>query len=923
MQAQDCIDIEQIKTDLSNIQDKCSCADPLVLGEEDQVVEISTYQLGPLVENECIEVFGTLVIDHGIRFENCDFIMDAGALIRTQSMFSPISFIECNLQSCGDYFWDGIELGWLNTLFFRGNTMQHALNGIHSEYAPVHCFINDNIFNNNRYAISLEDITQVEFRRSELTLNGNIFSQNDELKLHWDESPRPIHGESYGVRTYFAIVNSLVDSDPCSRTNIFIGLIRGYELRNSVSQIHSDLFYEFRRPEKPQAGAFEGTGIFSETIFGKVGSSSLVQTGWPTSDIETFSSVGTAIETIETFSDIRNNIIDDAHMGLGLNSPLARYHIEGNEIQVTNGPGIYNLSFISSYGTIKNNKITVEIDDEVNLYSLSGGILVEGIRPNNGFRSHIRNNSIDLNSGHYGIKTIGNFTNRNNISCNIVNIMELIEDFNYASGIEIIGGFQNLLDGNIVNGLYSTSTIDEVNGIKIVQSQVNNLVSNYVNNTQFGLHFSNWNSNTLQDENIMSNHDVGYYISESGITGDQYFVRNRWLGSYEDWGAENKGNVELSKYYDFQNLQMTNCWPSSISPDPGWFDPVQGQGNCWSSSIYECLDEDEPELSSLTSVDTLVARGELEFDDFEDSRIWQAERYLLRNLIDFPGLVGGSGTLMDSFLTNATSSSLWEYHKLQDQIEEFSSIPETLSVEWEANYTYYEDLMEDLEIAVNNWLGEPDSMNLIDEISLIYEEIDSIWNLNSAAFQHWRQESINNLSALLPDIALLSEPNLYAVNEKLIMEATVRMAQGLDSISTSLRSSLIVLSESCLLEHGPAVIDAKVLVKQLDYFPDMLELNCTESEGDRRIGQERFSPDLFKVFPNPGSGPIYLRLNSSIDGAGKVVIFDQSGRLVYNGEIDSAEEIKEIQVNHFSPGQYIIKVNVKGKEDTQSLIITK
>ncbi|TVR88123.1 MAG: T9SS C-terminal target domain-containing protein [Saprospirales bacterium] len=923
MQAQDCVDIEEIKEQLNNLGTECNCSTTLILGTRGSTTNISTYQLGTLIQNECIQVLGTLVIDQITYFDNCDLIFDEGALIKVNDNVINVGFTDCTLQSCGDYYWDGIELGQYNIIFFRGNTMQHAFNGIHSTLAPVGCFITGNVFNNNHISINLVDDPENRYQRSQLTLNGNIFGKSEELKLHWELPPNFAHTQSTGVKADYAIVNSLVGNDPCSRTNIFVDLSKGYRLYNSVSQIESNLFHDFDDflGYPPFAGEGIYTNISSQSM---IGSSSLRQSGWPTNHIETFNYIDRPIVLNNSNVLIENNIIDNIGIQAIRNaSPIGINTIRDNDIKYL-GVGSYGaISVLYTYDNVVTN-----INNN-NIQTLrrnhNRGIDVRSLATVTGARGQIKHNLINLDDFGTGI-TVSNM-NHFNVSCNTVNIGGIWDgsDGAIGFGIVMVGGSHNRIAENSINGIYQIlgQTDGWVNGIRIAQSQANTLRANFVNNTQYGFHFSNWNNNTFQYHNKLSDHDVGYYVGETGATGDQWYSANQWLGSYADYAAQNKGNPQHSKYHDYENLVTTTCWPGSISPDQGWFFDEQGTGGCGLPTITECFEEVEPKLSSLNYLDTLVARGKLKFDDFEDSRQWQAERYLLRNLIAFPGIVGGSGTLMDSFLNNAATTNLWEYHDLRTAIEYYSAMPGSLSDLWHGYYDEYLDLMDDAELAIDDWLTYPDSMELAKVISGVNEKIDSIWTLSSSAIQDWREESVDNLTGLLPQIASLPTPNLYASSEKLIMEATVRMAQGVDSLNSSMKNSLIQLAESCMLEYGPSVIDARGIVRLFDYTPVPLTLNCSESKGDRLGNPSESEPTFFEVFPNPTAGHFNLKFTSPIDQEGDVKLFDQTGKLVHASRINSSVNLMEISVDHLPAGQYTIKVNLNGKKDARSLIITR
>ncbi|TVQ44066.1 MAG: T9SS C-terminal target domain-containing protein [Saprospirales bacterium] len=915
MQAQDCIDIEQIKTDLSNIVDKCSCDDPLVIGVPNQTTFISTYQLGGLVQNRCIKVHGTVIIDEWKTFVVCDIIMGPGSKMETQGP-QFLGIVNSNLHSCGDYLWDGIKLNTGSRLSLRGSIFQHSLNGIYSDGGLlIRIAMTNNVFNNNHYAVKLDD-PFLPIRRTEVLLSGNIFSHSEELKLHW-ESPFGRPNFTSGVKTNFAIVNSLVGNDPCNRANIFIGLIYGYYLKNTIARIHADLFHDFNFNNS----VFFSKGIKTEGYLERIGESSLELRGWPTNDIESFNGLDFGVYSTLGYSDIEGVIIDNASAGIRLTDPLRNFSIKNNYIRIQRWSGISVIPMSSSNGSILNNIIDVVADEDVSRFS--GGIWISAFRPHSGYSTVIRDNEINLNSGTFGIKSEGFYSVGNKISCNVINILKLHEKTNLVSGIEILGGQRNSIVENEIFGQYLTIPNVEVSGLKIIESPSNYLRDNSFSNTQIGLHFSNWNSNTFQDGNVFSNHDVGYYVGETGVTGDQWFSANKWLGSYGIWAAQNEGDADLSRYLDYQNLVTTTCWPGSISPDPGWFEPVQGIGFCSDHDIFDCIVEGDFEVTVLTYLDTLVARGELEFDDFESRRTWQAERYLLRNLIDFPDLIGSSGSLMDSFLNDALSTSLWDYHELRVAIEDYSTIPDSISDLWHAYYDVYLELNDDAELAIDQWLDYPDSLELTEVISEIYEQIDSIWTLSSTMYQNWREESVDNLANLLPSITSLSTPNLYATSEKLILRAIVRTAQGLDSISASMRNSLIQLSESCMLEYGPSVIDARGIVSLFDYKPDAIMLNCIESEGFRLINLSESEVTLFEIFPNPSTGYFNLEFSSPVEKGGDVKLYDPTGKLVHTERIKSSISLMEISVDHLPIGQYTIKVNLNGKKEARSLIISR
>ncbi|MBE0640013.1 MAG: T9SS type A sorting domain-containing protein, partial [Bacteroidales bacterium] len=78
---------------------------------------------------------------------------------------------------------------------------------------------------------------------------------------------------------------------------------------------------------------------------------------------------------------------------------------------------------------------------------------------------------------------------------------------------------------------------------------------------------------------------------------------------------------------------------------------------------------------------------------------------------------------------------------------------------------------------------------------------------------------------------------------------------------------------------------------------------------------EQFS---FEVFPNPASSEVVLKLNTSETATATLNIFEVSGRLVMEGEI---QKQTMLNVSELSPGVYYIKVWSQNNSDVKKLVI--
>jgi hypothetical protein len=668
------------------------------------------------------------------------------------------------------------------------------------------------------------------------------------------------------------------------------------QLINTHSVVKANLFREFH----------EWDNLFGAVYaYSRTGNSSLKLEGWTEFPaIASFYNVDEPIETRNTNTSVTNNLIIGAELGIQAINPHTRLHVDDNEIYA-NYSGIYVQNNSAPLMSIQHNSVVLDHDYQT-FSTHSAGIEVAYARANS-TRGHVRYNTVRLNPGNFGILAIN--SEEKVISCNTVRLDDLTLE--YASGIEVRGGSFSRLGENEVFSTFQAASTDEFNAIKLIEAANMNLRINEMNNTNTGLHFSATCYNLEQTANAMEDHRVGYYLDGAGITGEQWYAGNQWLGTYSDWGAlSDNPDTDPSAYHDHDNFPSTDCWPSTVSPNDDWFETTQTQGTCGGPQFTECIIIPEPEVELASYLDTLIARGELEFKDFPASRQWQTERYLYRTLAQFPDL-RQSNSLMDSFWNEMQSSSVRTYHELSEAISYYSSPPEALVNDLQLRDSLIQLLHEDVLPLVEDLMDHPDSTFLIDEIEVYRAEMDSLFAESGEQYNNWKSNSFNDLKNLLSQVNALPEDNDYAANEKLVMSAEIHAFESIDSLPQAIADDLKPIASGCILEEGPAGFAAYGLLRELDVNHLSFQAYC-EDTGGARIAPavlEEVKVGDFSLFPNPATQEVTVGFDEALTRDAVLEVLDLTGKRILTEHIPEGTRQHRLQLDNLSTGQVLIRVS--------------
>jgi hypothetical protein len=123
---------------------------------------------------------------------------------------------------------------------------------------------------------------------------------------------------------------------------------------------------------------------------------------------------------------------------------------------------------------------------------------------------------------------------------------------------------------------------------------------------------------------------------------------------------------------------------------------------------------------------------------------------------------------------------------------------------------------------------------------------------------------------------------------------------GLNVISQAEWDEIRVIADKCPLTDGQAVYEAMSLLHLLD---EEVEIHQDCAPGVPRTVLKS-TPELVKVFPNPGKGLFTFDIPESFD-ADQCLILDVTGRTIKQFSIQKNVESFQVDLSSVKPGVYL------------------
>lgn len=97
---------------------------------------------------------------------------------------------------------------------------------------------------------------------------------------------------------------------------------------------------------------------------------------------------------------------------------------------------------------------------------------------------------------------------------------------------------------------------------------------------------------------------------------------------------------------------------------------------------------------------------------------------------------------------------------------------------------------------------------------------------------------------------------------------------------------------------------------QLKPWLDPINMGVLALEGITDIAEKETAAASLTIFPNPGNGLVFIKLNKQNNTSVEIQVMDIAGRLVYQqSENASYDKFAELDLRHLEHGVYFVKVN--------------
>jgi uncharacterized repeat protein (TIGR01451 family) len=532
----------------------------------------------------------------------------------------------------------------------------------------------------------------------------------------------------------------------------------------------------------------------------------------------------------------------------------------------------------------------------------------------------ISNNNITLNNAFYGI--MSNATLNSKIKENMIRINQSSGN-SYVTGIELNSNVNANVSCNTVKGDYAGGSAGITHGIYTMQSTQSYIGCNTTDSTFRGIFFGGSCLKTNIRGNELNNHFNGLYLNNQAIIGQQPHRGNAWYGPFGSFGAVNMNvfGVSGSKFYVDSMLSSVYFPAVNIS---GWF---------WKSSgnTYYCRQQpipcnnSTPILLQLDSIDKMIAKGTLEFEDYAEENKAIAEEYLYRTLSEDSAMWQADSAYVSFMAENMNEpvAYLYDAEAYLKAAYQFDSV--------------FVNLIESCKLQINQLV---DSINSIDEWHKLNPDAaaDSVMHLWNDRVNNLTQ-TINNLEqtrqamvtnnithAELKNNIVISgkipELNTAFLNK---MEIGFKESDGNLQYIRDNSAELLSIAQQCPYSGGNAVIRARVWLSMINDSIDYDDNAVCLQSGVYRLANkdtsQNIKPNEIKIIPNPANNKVTVELTGIEEGLCKIQIRNTLNEIVYDDVFDCKKQKYTVNVSDLRQGVYSISVNAVGKKSIINKLI--
>ena len=835
-------------------------------------------QIGNPLPTHEIRVVGNFTIDNNFLLNNSTVMIDPDVSIIIEED-AHLIIDNSSLFAC-DQLWNGISMNDFSSITTRNNTIIEDAKAAIQSSDKVYTFlkIDDTRFNRNRIGLSLLNPNMLPHGPSVITFNSNSF-----------ECDAPLNGTDLEV-TFAGIElenTQLYVKGNKDRENTFIGLQNGINAIGISSLKIS--YFEFEN--------ILNTGIVNEKT--NLNASFCKFTQGKNRDIEANLISDLVVQDSE-FSFVDNTIS-------GGGGTLGRVSIYGENFRINSNVDIKNNHFLHEELNSTRNSLCI---------FFKAGIVETGTRVNlfdNYFTYHQRQGDC--------IKIEGDYLNANSLRIEFNKFLDCGDSQNLIHVND--GGKQNLaIVNNIIDGNNNSvnPAISPNNGINLEGSiGFNNEVSSnrylvdlttFLDNANATIAIRTTNFfNTTYCDNSFADVPVGLSFngvnlgtlmrSNEFIGGSRMLRLNGIIGDQGNQGANHNGNTWRRLFSGASPIAHAECisencdlsrilvhteqvtsrlgttpeyYPAFVSPQSDWF-TVDLTGIPIDFCANQFTGGEKPEL-----LFTKTANGEL---DEETGVVWEAEKYLYKQLIESPETIGESNAT-NIFVGLHQDSNIESFYEISNRYQAAFDNPALVDELKELKINkqligdqidLVESEIESIGVTENLQMQKEDLLSRDFEIDGLISEIIATYNTHLAdgllvAF------NLNNKITT----SALHEINEKAVNRILISSIINRS----DDLAGQDLNLLLSIAMQCPQTGGIAVYKARGMLPTCERIDLEDDFNSCYPE---EIIEERTSEEPIKnasrtqeftLFPNPASD--YFEFNKIKEAEGELKIIDALGR---------------------------------------------
>jgi len=876
----------------------------------------------PLEHNNCIAILGNLIVDQGLKIENCQNVQMQPCSKITVSVPAPGNlYLHRNTVYSCDTMWHGIAVNPLSTLKLESNTIrdaQFAISAIGAFGAipgpNTTINVKGNNFANNHVGVFFPGNFQKFVVHYPIT--GNTFESTADLLPPCDAN---LPNYSSTLRGYAGIVTL---GTPLTVGTLGAGGADNYFklIRNGIISENAMLFVNRADFQDIIGGQDQNPPSFAAAIGNGVVAVNGKADVWRSN----FSTVPRGVFGHgNKMLTVRNNTMHGMLRGVETLS-VGRLTISDNPVIEFADRGMLCREVVPNNG-LPNAAHRIENNPDMHLVSIPAGpvYFASAIEIDNAMSVHIGKGRIGNNRFTSG----GNFAHGIRINGSggwDIDENEVVLEASATSasvlsvGIHLTNTHENYLYHNIVEDM--APGFNEAAALSLSIGTGNRYCCNVTNGSRFGSRFfgactaTEWRVTDMLDHEFALFCDAGTVISNQPDYGNSFGD-----GSGTAFHGGQDQDV-LNSQFRVVNMDVAdNHWPEAISTPNATVDFFLDEGyapGCTAPCVAPQFAPYPPDRDIHPS-DLATAVGGWTGGEYGAALQWESGRRLYERMSDYEGLLGDHAAT-DAFYSAANSGKIGTYYDAERYAKGIYGYPTNIQndlaqslAQLESNLLAVETVLAGLASATNY----ADSMAIYQNANTLYASAQTalgiLHNAEALAQAFQNAQATNGLSVT----NALTSDNLLEQNRKTVQQLYLQtIGLGIAHLTPQQLAEAEAIAVQCPLEGGSAVYAARALYRlNIDrvFMDDSL---CSTSQERRAVEGKMLTSygKWIRLIPNPAADFVTVEgLDISQDQLVEISLLDITGKLCLSRIVEQGDIV--LSTATLSEGVYICQVKLQGK----------